>query len=113
MTAREVLLALTSIVLLLLLMFGRESPTWSSMDRYTTLGVFPEQLWHSQSKEDFEMASHILRSLGHLPRSTRDHPRTVMESGALDGDYLSNSYFFEHALGWRAVHVEPARGASS
>ena len=32
----------------------------------------------------------------------------IMESGALDGNALSTSWFFVKALGWRAVHIEPA-----
>lgn len=30
-----------------------------------------------------------------------------VEVGALDGEYLSNTYYFEHALGWTGVLVEP------
>ena len=32
----------------------------------------------------------------------------IMESGALDGNQFSTSWFFVKALGWRAVHIEPA-----
>ena len=30
----------------------------------------------------------------------------ILETGALDGVLFSTSWLFEHALGWRAVHVE-------
>lgn len=30
----------------------------------------------------------------------------ILESGALDGKYLSMSWYFEKALGWRAINVE-------
>jgi FkbM family methyltransferase len=32
----------------------------------------------------------------------------ILESGALDGNQFSTSWFFVKALGWRAVHVEPS-----
>jgi FkbM family methyltransferase len=31
----------------------------------------------------------------------------ILESGALDGDILSTSWFFVYCLDWRAVHIEP------
>lgn len=32
----------------------------------------------------------------------------ILESGALDGNQFSTSWFFVKALGWRAVHIEPS-----
>jgi hypothetical protein len=34
------------------------------------------------------------------------HGGLILESGALDGVLFSTSWLFEHALGWRAIHVE-------
>ena len=40
----------------------------------------------------------------------RERDGIVVESGALDGLYFSNTFALEAAFGWRALHIEPGPG---
>ena len=54
----------------------------------------------SQSGEDLLLYQALFKD------DTR--PGTFLEIGALDGNRYSNTYFYEHALGWRGAHPENA-----
>jgi hypothetical protein len=46
------------------------------------------------------------RLLHKLFFSDNREPGVYLEIGALDGEWFSNTYFYEHALGWRGILVE-------
>lgn len=63
-------------------------------------------VFKSQSHEDTDILKYILKKDPNA--NLIGNKFTVVEAGALDGDVLSNSYFFETFLGWNAVLFEPS-----
>jgi len=53
----------------------------------------------AQGKEDIILYENLFKDY--------ERPGVFLEIGALDGNMYSNTYFFEHALGWRGILVEP------
>jgi FkbM family methyltransferase len=56
----------------------------------------PEHLYQSQHGEDRLLAEHFRRKRGGV----------YVEIGAFDGKTLSNTWYFEHSLGWTGVLIE-------
>lgn len=106
--------------------YDRSSPTVAAMqylDAYARLmapHVFP-QLYPSCGRVVFpELPSNLTEAQTLMSKSQNGEdmvlfnllfhedtePGTFLEIGALDGVTFSNTYFYEHALGWRGILVE-------
>ena len=71
----------------------------------TDMTVARRSMSKSQDREDVHLYDMLFKD--------DKEPGVFLEIGALDGELFSNTYFYEHALGWKGILVEanPANAA--